>query len=382
MSMLPPHPRSPAAEDVSHKRPELRNLTSVRFVAAAMVVLFHIRDSLPAIVVNGAVEIGYVGVSFFFVLSGFILAYNHSASLPDREFWKARLARIYPVYLVGLLLSLPFFAVLAVRGEVSWGALVAALLLVQAWVPGFALALNAPGWSLSDEAFFYAMFPAVMHRLRGMTVRGAVWSGAAAWIAGLAVPVVYLAVSGGRDIGAMDHGFSVQAVKFGPPGRLGEFIAGMAAGVVFLRLPRTSRPALTLAAAAVVAVLVSLASRIPYLVLHNGLFAPAFVALIFGLATTDVPLLASRVFVRLGEASYSLYILHAPIWMVVTAVEKRQHLLGRALPAVYLGLSLVISLLAYRYIEVPMRARLRSTGGAMRRAGADAERVAAPRGAP
>lgn len=324
-----------------------------------MVVLFHIRDRLPFIIINDAVEIGYAGVSFFFVLSGFILTYNYSGAVSRREFWNARFARVYPVYVVGLLLSLPFFVAVALRGEASWAAPLAALFLVQAWFPDLALALNPPGWSLSDEAFFYAVFPFAIRRLRSMTTRGALWLVAAAWLATLAVPVAYIALSGDRGLGPADHGAVVNAVKFNPVARLGEFIAGMAAGAMFLQQPRRPRPGLAAVAAIAIAVAISSSDRIPYLVLHNGLFMPAFVAIIFALATTDVPGLGSRLAGKLGEASYSLYILHAPVWMILTAIEKRRHLFGGALVSTYLVVIVVASLLAYRYIELPMRRRLR-----------------------
>src|SRR5260370_6407765 len=54
--------------------------------------------------------IGYVGVSFFFVLSGFILVYTYAGrEIDNRDFYRARFARIYPAYLFSLLISLPFF---------------------------------------------------------------------------------------------------------------------------------------------------------------------------------------------------------------------------------------------------------------------------------
>jgi peptidoglycan/LPS O-acetylase OafA/YrhL len=349
----------PAAERSGGRAGELRNLTSVRFIAAIMVVLFHVRDHLPVSLAGGPVALGYVGVSFFFVLSGFILTYQNSDTVSSREFWKARFARIYPIYVVGLLLSLPFFVVTALRGEVPWFASLAAAVLLQSWLPGCALALNAPGWSLSDEAWFYASFPFAIRRVRGLTTRGALWLAAAAWIGVLLVPVTYLALMGRRDLGPMDHGAVLEMVKFHPLARLGEFGAGMAGGVIFLRQPRRPRPVLALLSALLIAVLISLRDRIPYLILHNGLFVPAFVAIVLALATTDVPVLGRRAFARLGEASYSLYILHVPMWMMISAVEKRWHRFGGTLVPVYLAVTLIVSLLAFRYIEVPMRLRLR-----------------------
>src|SRR6476661_1182191 len=89
-------------------------LTGVRFFAAFYVVLFHFTlwyfAAAPQWVRN-IVSSGYVGVDLFFVLSGFVLTYTYlvpgASHVPRREFWVARIARIYPMYLVALALALP-----------------------------------------------------------------------------------------------------------------------------------------------------------------------------------------------------------------------------------------------------------------------------------
>ena len=112
--------------------------------------------------------IGYVGVSFFFVLSGFILVYTYAGrNIVLRDFWQTRFARIYPAYLFALLLTSPFWIIGALKMHVPFFAfgerhfaLTSALvvLLLQSWVPGAALSWNSVSWSLSVEAFFYAGF--------------------------------------------------------------------------------------------------------------------------------------------------------------------------------------------------------------------------------
>ncbi len=84
-------------------RPRLPALTSVRFLAAFHVALFHMNEigviTRPRWLKVFA-GIGYVGVSFFFVLSGFILVYTYAGrSIVLRDFWQTRVARIYPAYL-------------------------------------------------------------------------------------------------------------------------------------------------------------------------------------------------------------------------------------------------------------------------------------------
>lgn len=144
-------------------------LTSLRFIAAAMIVVTHAHtifgSRLAMLVPMGQ------GVSFFFVLSGFILSWNYPV-LADwgarRRFWLARFARIWPLHLVTCLLWIAlifdFNRGTYFSGVVGLTKLVANLLLVQVWVPlhDWGLSFNGVSWSISVEFFFYAMFPVLI----------------------------------------------------------------------------------------------------------------------------------------------------------------------------------------------------------------------------
>jgi peptidoglycan/LPS O-acetylase OafA/YrhL len=170
MNSAPPRPRV-----------RLDALTSLRFFAAFHVVLFHVHPALPGLEPNHPLKVGwaqfcangFTAVSFFFTLSGFILAYNYppTREVAARTFYRARFARIYPVYVFGLVLGLPFLAMRVLReGSFGGAALEVALAvaLLQAWVPWLWFAVNAPGWSLSVEAFFYGVFPWAGRRLAAL----------------------------------------------------------------------------------------------------------------------------------------------------------------------------------------------------------------------
>src|SRR5689334_22296101 len=146
------------------ERPDLPVLTSLRFWAAAVVVLNHLDAAkisyLPDIV-KGWCQSGYEAVSFFFVLSGFILTYVYSSPREDgglnvsaRRFRIARFARIGPAYYLGLILMLPpFIYGLAVAGMIPLDDFVLATIavptLLQAWFPPISFSWNGPAWSLS-----------------------------------------------------------------------------------------------------------------------------------------------------------------------------------------------------------------------------------------
>src|SRR5271167_2116696 len=104
-------------------RPRLPAVTSLRFFAAFHVALFHMKEigvlTGPAWL-KALAGIGYVGVSFFFVLSGFILVYTYAGrTISLRDFWQARFARIYPAYVFSLVLSFPFFYFGALKMKVG-----------------------------------------------------------------------------------------------------------------------------------------------------------------------------------------------------------------------------------------------------------------------
>src|ERR1700761_6973045 len=138
------------------RRPAIPVLPTLRFPAAFAIVLFHFLAYTPC---PPWIWEGFgAGVSFFYVLSGFILYYNY-ADLPDRGFfWVARFARIWPVHLFCLALIFCLLPFSWLDGHASWPTtLPANILLLHAWLPyqGSVLSYNGVSWSLSVEAFFY-----------------------------------------------------------------------------------------------------------------------------------------------------------------------------------------------------------------------------------
>ena len=119
---------------------------------------------------EGWTSAGYQAVTFFFVLSGFILTYVYSGetekcplNVNTGDFLKARFARISPAYLLALGLALPAFIYgTFVSRMVPFDIFVAGIFLVptflQSWYPPAALAWNSPAWSLSVEVLFYFSF--------------------------------------------------------------------------------------------------------------------------------------------------------------------------------------------------------------------------------
>lgn len=379
------------------ERPQLKALTGLRFLAALAVVVDHYwtlftwwdpAAGMPATIRPqpvGWLQLahgGGYGVDCFFVLSGFILAYTYV--IPDRglrgsraAFWVARVARIYPVYLLGLALdAVPF---LLFRSH-HLGAALAALgtnpLLLQAWVPSLGTwnSWDVPGWSLSAEAFFYLLFPflvVALARQSSSNLRKVVGLSVGLFAAVPAVLIVLVGTFKPAWWWWLD-----QILYFNPLLRVPEFTLGLALGILFVR--RHQRPArrvvssgkLTIWDAALVALGLTLAGlqfvplppHYPVSVLMLPLLAVA-ILLLAEQRGAIAQVLAWRGCVWLGEISYAVYILHAPIWSWLAWAG--QHWFHRT-PAtlaffpIYVAIVLAAAAISYRFVERPGRRAIRA----------------------
>lgn len=353
-------------------------LTSLRFFAALNVVLFHLAPQCSNRVLRSVVNSGPEMVEFFFVLSGFILAYvyidDESAGVmaaKRADFWKARLARILPAYLLGLFLLSPiFFYTGLVSRIVPLGTFLPGVVLVplflQAWWPPAALLWNMPAWSLSVEVFFYAIFPTLV----GFYSRG---RGLQTLILGFVMLVGAALV---REVFAEmvpPSQFLNHFLWYFPLLHLPLFMFGMALGRWFLD-SRNSRllvhPAVLLWGGIVSAVvLLGLRSWLPEWAVSTPVLSAVFGTVILGAAASPPgrgPLQAPLLIV-LGEASYALYILHMPIgfWW-------KQYVGGLGTAGDWLlfgGFAIVavgVSIACFLWIETPLRrVLLRLTQGRM-----------------
>jgi peptidoglycan/LPS O-acetylase OafA/YrhL len=148
---------------------QIKCLTSLRFFAATMIVVFHSVNAFR-IADNSKITFPLAqGVSFFFVLSGFILTYVYpslNGAHRIRDFYVARIARIWPAHLAAFLLLLGLLPSAGWVWNGVWEIVAANLLLVHGWVPSasYYFSFNSVSWSISTEAFFYLVFPFLICR--------------------------------------------------------------------------------------------------------------------------------------------------------------------------------------------------------------------------
>ncbi len=194
----------------------IKQLTGVRFVAAAWVMLYHFQPALAASgllvpVLHEFLRLGSVGVDLFFALSGFILTHTYLTRLGpglsvsgSLNFWWLRLARVYPVYFV--MLNVAGLAALAQglvtgEGRRDWMTLPSYLkqvFMVQEWGPDPSRGWNFPAWSLSMEWLAYLFFPLLVLVLWRLRDRLGPWA-----LAGLAflalTPLLYIGLTRDDD---------------------------------------------------------------------------------------------------------------------------------------------------------------------------------------
>lgn len=381
MSAGVPSMPTPIPPSAAPRRAAIEPLTGLRFIAAAMIVAFHYAPRPPGLLVRN----GFLGVGLFFILSGFVLAYSYiddegAVRGTTRDFWLARVARIYPVYLIGLALALPAFIARVAADPVAHSpaaptssilaAVVSTLLLSQAWIPVIATEWNYPAWSLSCEAFFYLAFPFLAPVLARAAARWPARVLALCWLVALVPPASYALArpDGIAHATFASWGVWLSVLKYDPAVRFAEFAFGIALGVVFVRhraaWAARAHLASIMLGAGLVAVIVGVVVA-PYPLLHNGLLAPAFGAIVVALALDRAhgiaALMASVTFRRLGEASYAMYIVHAPVH---DAWARWNPLRGRGLSpwasfAAYGVALLIVAVVIERVVGEPARRVLR-----------------------
>ncbi|MCS7481292.1 acyltransferase family protein [Umezawaea endophytica] len=334
----------------------LPSLTGLRFLAALAVFGFHLNalglfGGGPAESVVGLLfGPGAIGVSFFFVLSGFVLTWSARPDDTAASTWRRRAARVFPNHVVTWSLAVVGLLLLGVH-DVSPLAVVLGLLLVQAWipVPDVYFAVNTPAWSLSCEVAFYAAFPLLLKGIDAVRSRW-LWPLACALVLGvLLVPVAAMPLSDGA---------AYWLVYICPLTRVLEFALGMVMAKIVQRGRWIGVKALPAFGLFLLAYFGS--AHLPGTFGYVAATIVPLALLIPAAAVADVDgvrsVWSSRVAVRLGELSFAFYLVHHAV--IRTLAEALEETGFRGPPAaVAAGVMLLVSLgaawLLHRFVERP-----------------------------
>ncbi|MFE3514221.1 acyltransferase family protein [Streptomyces sp. NPDC059166] len=351
-------------------RDRLPSLTGLRFWAALVVVLYHLSrqtGKLPWI--SDAAWYGRSGVTFFFVLSGFVLAWTYDGrAVPARVFFWRRFARIWPLMAVSVVVSTVVWHLLGT--PVSLKGAAATLGLVNTWVPvqEYIKGGNPAAWSLSDEAWFYLIFPALLALPLLRSARGRVWC-----VVFLCAATVAVWLSGSFFT---DSSVRSWAIDYFPPTRTLQFVLGVVAGLALKRgwRPPVGLPvAIALTAAAHIA-LVPWSRAVPDSLWYSPysasqlLTAPLFALLVAAAATADLEGrrtgLGGPWMIRLGHWSFAWYLFHEIVIRVFLGHLGRPDSQAGVLMVwlAVLAISLTVAAMAYQWVEHPMERLLRRLG--------------------
>jgi peptidoglycan/LPS O-acetylase OafA/YrhL len=345
----------------------------LRFFAAIEVVIYHALPLTSDNFWSMLFSAGPQAVTFFFVLSGFILAYVYSGQtatgtkpISALSFWRARLARILPAYILALFLALPDFAHDAlVSNTISLGyfqvGLVMVPLLMQSFYPTVATAWNAPAWSLSVEMAFYFVFPVLLQLTKRIQPTVLLVLSYSLIVALQPLHELFRPDYSPEDDPAWNFYW------FSPIFHLSTFFFGFALGRFYLFGRQfSSRTSTVLIFIGFVTILIITGCRtvLPIGVSSNPVLVFLFGMLILGGARPGrilIPM-SGRTMVLLGEASYAIYILHMPIlieWQRLTRENLRLNIPVLLDASIFLMIVLAVAVFTFVYVEQPLRAKIR-----------------------
>ncbi|HOE40710.1 MAG TPA: acyltransferase [Rhodoferax sp.] len=337
-------------------------VTFTRFIAAVAIVIFHFcSDVFPfnAEPISFIFKSAYVGVSYFFTLSGFImiLAYSNCKRIDALGYYKSRFARIAPAYYLALVLCVPL--IIEKWAEYSYSGIALNITMLQAWNPSKALSGNSPSWSLSVELLFYFLFPFLFNF---------VYQSRKFWII-VIVGGLFFLISQVIHNSLINSGvyqnfplFRHNLIFYFPPMHLNEFLSGNIAGLFYMKYIANKNSAngfwIILSIIAFCIVL-----KYPTgLSIHNGLLVLVFIPIII-LISSDNGLIARimslKPLIFLGEISFGIYIFQMPIHEISYAIFKIFDISNYSvLFFSYLAILVLVSGLSFKFIETPLRRRI------------------------
>ncbi len=360
-------------------KPHFNILDGLRGAAALMVVWYHVFEGF-AFAEGSAITTfnhGYLGVDFFFMLSGFVISYAYDdrwgKGLSTWEFFKRRLIRLHPMVVLGAVIGTISFLI---GGSLRWDgaetplgwvmvAMLMGMLLLPAW-PGAGYdvrgngemySLNGPTWSLFFEYIGNIMYALFVRRLsgRGLAILAAV----------LGVVLGWFAVTDVSGYGMIGVGWTLDTVNF-----LGGFIRMMFPFTLGMVLRRGFKPLKIRGIFWIAIALLFALFSVPYVpacgnICINGVYEMFCVIVFFPViiwlgasgATTDK--ISTGICKFLGEISYPLYVVHYPVMYLFYQwlIKNEAYTLVSCWPVVLcvIATSLLLAWCSMKFWETPVR---------------------------
>jgi peptidoglycan/LPS O-acetylase OafA/YrhL len=346
----------------------LPQLTFTRFIAALSVVVIHFGLFTWPFSTNVLFPIfvkALCAVSYFFVLSGFILVVSAAKNndlakdVNTKVFWINRISRILPIYLVSITVYFLFHFNYNPDIPLKWQVMpfIRSLFLVQAWNYRSVMDVNYPAWSLSVEAFFYFIFPWLYVQLQQYSTKRLVYISTIAWLGNIYLYTLLVEENAPHNL-----------IHYFPIFHVSTFVAGIVSGIAFVRhysyLVEKRMVIHFFAVGATLFILLSIYKDFFFWKYYqNGLLAPWFIILIFSLAVLSGKIksfFSSRPLIFMGDISYSLYLMQLPVMEILKKYYPGLQVSDTRHFALYLLVLIVCSAICYWLIEMPSRKLIRS----------------------
>lgn len=374
------------------------SLTGLRFVAAATVAVGHGAPSLAhGWLAELIAQVSSIGMTMFFVLSGFVLWLNYAGrfeaqqvSTALREFVIARFARLYPMYAVVVLIIVTYLMIARGLSAPSLGFI---LTMTQAWFPvqnGTMLVAVVPPlqhlWSISVELFFYLLFPFVCFLLAGVVrLSTMIWL-AVANIVAFALTIAAFFTFGEavlqQLVPSLQHNGMQWLTYYAPYLHVGQFLAGCFAAMIYQNRTQAQPDRgerrrvsvlfwLSLAALTCAPLLLFMQPRLPgwsfSIELTVRLIEVTGFSIVFVAASRygHARWLSSRPIIIGGECSYSIYLLH-PFLIRLAMIGKPDEpgIFEFALRlGLFVAIATAVAWVTYMLIEAPSRRWIRQAFG-------------------
>lgn len=313
----------------------IKSLTGLRFLAALYVFLFHLHVRTPFYYLHhkvGAIfQQGALGVTLFFILSGFVLTYSNLKDFKKPEiksvfyvckFMFKRLARIYPLYLTGLIICLcvsVYFKKLPTLKVFFLN-----LTFLQTYFKDFVWSWYSGAWSVSNEIFFYLLFPIVLPILLLIERKKYL------------IALIFLLAIFGSIVNSISNGLLASPLPFPfpyswaywfPLFRLPEFITGIITGILVFKFNWKIQTWIAISLLIITTIHIAfIGPRILGTLTHNWIFLPTIVSLLSVLSQPKQSILfkwlESKPLQYLGKISYAFYIFQLPILFAIDELLK------------------------------------------------------------
>lgn len=369
VSVIPGEAGAPPASRPG-RLPRVESLTGLRWWAAFFVFCHHMTNLAP-LPIYDFLKYGTSGVTFFFVLSGFVLTWSAQKGTKVRTFYRRRFARIFPLYFLTLVAAFFVFYRVDPDQHMSWikpisiTVLVLSLFLVHGWSndPTILYGGNPAGWTLSVEAFFYAYFPFVWRATQKLKVAG-----------GLTLCVAVIVLGGAYRL-ALFHDKDVVPVLPQPVLHSVAFLFGIGLAIALRtgwkpRIPVWFAFLVTGGGLFLLWYSGANPAKVPGAV-TMGLCQKEILTLLYGFLILAVAardtrggrsLLRSKPLVALGQWSYAFYLIHATILYAIKEYHGLAGPIGWSNLTWYAGvlvISIFASWLLYKFVEHPLERKLR-----------------------